>query len=513
MNTRNVLIATLVALMATGTAFAAISKEHADWGKGPGGYLMTADEAAAWKNVKTDAEAQAFIDLFWARRDPTPATPANEFRDAIDQRIKYADENFTQGRTKGSMTDRGHVFIVMGTPASVQRTGPQSTIQSPNQRSTGPGGVQDYSPKQLWLYEAGKMKIVKLPAPTAEFAFVDQYASNEFKIERTGKVDHRTVLADVSRQYVTQPQLTAVPKFDQKPVATALPASAPAVTTDALKTEAFRSAITAFRAAKENPYKPASLYFTEMVTPSGDYFVPVQLYVPKSTGLSADSVTTFFGVIEDANGAPVMSFEEPATLSTSRGDLYFDRSLKLQPGTYRATLGLSDKDSKPVIMTSRTLELKPLSPTTQGVSRLVLAADVHETPEAAPVGTPYAFGRLKVVPKGDAVFTNKDDITYFVELLGFGIDEGTSLPKVQVKVELAGKPLKQPISAPPMEAAALPLSGAPGPGQYAIISTLPLGAMKNPVPPGEYTLRLKMTDQVTKQSFTAEQPMTIVAAQ
>jgi hypothetical protein len=35
--------------------------------------------------------------------------------------------------------------------------------------------------------------------------------------------------------------------------------------------------------------------------------------------------------------------------------------------------------------------------------------------------------------------------------------------------------------------------------------------MKNPLPPGDYTLRLKVFDQVKKESWTVEQPLRIVA--
>lgn len=58
-------------ITATG-AFAALSAPYATWGDGPAAFLMTRGEKSAWKRVKTDDQAIAFIDLFWARRDPTP---------------------------------------------------------------------------------------------------------------------------------------------------------------------------------------------------------------------------------------------------------------------------------------------------------------------------------------------------------------------------------------------------------------------------------------------------------
>src|SRR5260370_40352165 len=45
----------------------ALSDKFADFGKGPEQFLMTREELAQWKTVRSDADAQAFIDLFWLR--------------------------------------------------------------------------------------------------------------------------------------------------------------------------------------------------------------------------------------------------------------------------------------------------------------------------------------------------------------------------------------------------------------------------------------------------------------
>ena len=88
------------------------------------------------------------------------------------------------------------------------------------------------------------------------------------------------------------------------------------------------------------------------------------------------------------------------------------------------------------------------------------------------------------------------------------------MPKLQVKLELAGAGTKEKpgktISAPISDATALPLTGAPGVGQYAIMAGIPLGEMKTPLPAGDYTLRVKVYDQVKKQSWTVEQPMKLI---
>lgn len=514
-----VFVACAIAATMAVSAFAQLSAENREWANGPVKWIMTPDETAKWKQVRTDADAKAFIDLFWARRDPTPATPVNEFRDEFNRRVEYADAQFGQARKKGSMTDRGRVFIVLGPPYSVARTNPQGqgTIQAPG--DTSQGTIQGYSPRQLWTYDQARTS-VDLGQPKAEIAFIDQYASNDWTLERQARTNVDNLLKKTVAAAVTQPNLTAPPTYAQAAPVPA-PAPEPPPQTPApsgeLKSESLVSAIQAFRGAKTNPYKALGFTYTEMLSPSGEFFVPVQLYIPKDANLTADSVTTFFGVIEDNAGTQVMTFEEPATLSASRGDLYFDKSLKLKPGTYRATLGLAGADGKPVVMTTSPMEVKELQPTTAGITRLVLAADLHQTEEAAPAGAPYAFGRVKIVPKGDRTFTNRDEITYFVEVINPALDEGTQMPKLQVKLELQAAPGKdgkpgRKISAPPSDVNALPLTGAPGAGQYAVVAGIPLGEMKNPLAPGEYTFRVTVYDQIGNRNWTTEQSLKLVAA-
>jgi GWxTD domain-containing protein len=516
---KQLLIACAAVAILAPSAFAQLSAENRDWASSAVQYIMTPQEQAQWKQIKTDAEAKAFIDLFWAKRDPSANTPVNEYREGFEQAMKYADEHFGEGRRKGSLTDRGRVLLLLGAPSRIERTGTSGTSSSlPGMSGATSTGDQPV-PTQVWIYDAGKSP--ELAGQALRVTFTDQFSNNNWMMQRGSGVD----LADLTKRAlavtVVNPNLTEVPKTqpqmtEKQPAlpAPATPAPAPAGP-GAYKTESLKSAVDTFKTAKTNPYKPIDVSYTELVSPAGDYYVPLQLYVPKSSGLTADQVTTFFGTVEDATGTPVAIFEEPATLSTSNGDLYFDKSLTtLKPGTYKATLGLADKSGAPVIMTTQPIELKGLSKEETGISRLVLASDVHQTEAAALVGAPYAFGRVKIVPKGDRIFTNKDEITYFVEVVNPGIDPATNMPKLQVKLELAGAGTKdkpgRTISAPISDATPLPLTGAPGAGQYAIMAGIPLGDMKTPLPVGDYTMRVKVYDQVKKLSWTAEQPLKII---
>lgn len=91
------------------------------WGEGPVKYLMTSDEKREWTRASDPVTRSEFVTKFWAARDPKPETPENEFRNEFARRVAYADANFAQGETRGSLTDRGMVFALLGPPTYVGR--------------------------------------------------------------------------------------------------------------------------------------------------------------------------------------------------------------------------------------------------------------------------------------------------------------------------------------------------------------------------------------------------------
>lgn len=93
----------------------------ADWGSGPVRYLMTADEKREWERLSDPGARSEFITTFWSSRDPSPETPRNEIREEFERRILFADRALGQGEIRGSLTDRGMVFVLMGPPFTVGR--------------------------------------------------------------------------------------------------------------------------------------------------------------------------------------------------------------------------------------------------------------------------------------------------------------------------------------------------------------------------------------------------------
>jgi fructose-specific component phosphotransferase system IIB-like protein len=82
------------------------------WDNSPQGYFMTKAERLQWAAIKTDDEAQAFVDHFLASRGPG-------FADEVASRAAQADAHLTIGKKlPASKTLRGKAIILLGAPTA-----------------------------------------------------------------------------------------------------------------------------------------------------------------------------------------------------------------------------------------------------------------------------------------------------------------------------------------------------------------------------------------------------------
>ncbi|HEX7831058.1 MAG TPA: GWxTD domain-containing protein [Thermoanaerobaculia bacterium] len=520
MKIRNFLTAIAVTAVSV-TALAQLSSQYSEWGKGPVTYLMTREEVAKWKLTRNDADAKAYVDLFWARRDPTPDTARNEFKDQFEMRVATADKNFTGEAVKGSMTERGKAYILYGAPKKMERVAAKTEGIEVNADMPARTGNE-----LLWTYEGTPDVPVTFGMPRAQIRFVDRFGNGIYKAERgnfeIGKVNNALVQAAIK-----QPNLTVAPTFTAAqmqaapaPVEAAPEAPAPVVTE--LTTPALATAIADFKAAAKNPYE-GKLFSTtgEFVTTEGVTFVPVMVFVPKSAAVPAEGVT-FFGVVQDESGKNVVAFEEPAKIAPSKDDQYVDKTLAALPaGKYRGYFGLA-QDGKALAITSSEMTLAgSLDKDATAASGLILSNNLYPLTEAQKADDPFAFGGIKVVPKADRVFRTSDELWYFFELRHPGVPapaadapvtvtgEATPLlPKIQVKVDIEGvadadkKKIK--MTAPPREIEAIPMKGVEG--HYGVGNAIPLASFK----PGEYTFTIKVIDTVKKSSYTMSDKFRVI---
>jgi len=136
-------------------------------------YIITKEEREAFSRI-APADRPQFIKEFWARRDPTPGTETNEFKDGYYLRIEEASRLFKQGTTEGWLQERGRIYVTLGPP---------------DNRETYPRGVDLYGkPQEIWWY--GNYPVV----------FIDENWSGDYRMTSLG-AQH---IADINRAQAAQ---------------------------------------------------------------------------------------------------------------------------------------------------------------------------------------------------------------------------------------------------------------------------------------------------------------------
>lgn len=137
-------------------------------------YIASPAELDSLKKT-TGAIRRDLWERFWAKRDPLPATPANEFREQFFMRARIATEQFNESGRPGWETDRGEVYIVLGPP--------DNAIEREVGRDVGaqPNFIE-------WLYE-------NLPGGRLILQFVDRTGFGRYELTQSSKAAFRATAA------------------------------------------------------------------------------------------------------------------------------------------------------------------------------------------------------------------------------------------------------------------------------------------------------------------------------
>jgi GWxTD domain-containing protein len=486
----------VLAMVLTTSAVAAVSPKFADWAQGPVRHLMTKEEAKTWKTLRSDDEAQAFIDLFWARRDPTPNTPRNEFREDFEARVDFAERNFGTATLSGALSDQGKVFILLGPPYRVSGKAGADAASASIFGGATPGNAPVDSQgnlvlghptaepnQQFWMYaHEKKPKFVNQADFTIVFA---DEGRGDWRMGTTERVNPEMLFMQAVNASIVSPKMTKAPVYE-KPA----PVHRTSFTNPDLKT-----AWETFRSGDKQTIGNANLTWGEFVTSEGEQFVSAQIYVPAGGDIPTGQRVTSFAVVENKNGEVVDVKEDDATMMALGSDAYIDRSLDVTPGIYTATFGVASGGR--ILAASRTpMTIEGLDSAAAGVSPLLLASTVYPLKTEWRPADPFTFGGIKVVPKGDALFPPSGDLWYFVELRNPGVtDQG--VPNVRVQIDIQGKTAKGPaeMKFPMKDATLAKLSGEKG--RYGLGLAIPLEGFL----PGDYTMKVRIVDGVLGKNY------------
>ena len=131
-------------------------------------WIVTPEERDAFIKLSKDEERDRFVEQFWLRRDPTPATAENEFKEEHYRRMAYANLHFAAS-VPGWRTDRGRSYIVNGPPSAVK-------MQSSRDDE---GSIR---PTLLWHYHS-----LAEPGKDFDLRFVDVCTCGDYRLEKLPK--------------------------------------------------------------------------------------------------------------------------------------------------------------------------------------------------------------------------------------------------------------------------------------------------------------------------------------
>lgn len=482
------------ALILTGSfASAELSQSLRDWPKGPAGFLLTKKEKKDYSKIKVDGEAQAFIDLFWAKRDPDLESAVNEFKVEFDRRVAYADANFGYGKVAGSMSDRGRTLVVMGPWAHRSALPPGETVQhiesedQANELSEGGGAAE------VWIYRQGQFP-GSIKAEQVAFVFVQtRIGLDDYPLARadTRTVSAMKALAAMPDALLRHPDLKEVPRVGF------IAGSKSATAADL-----------ALLAAEPKPWPDGTAVRTITGTQSPSLH-PLWLFVRVPEGNAA--ATRVVGRVRGAEGAEAGTFVKAIQPLAAAGGNAYEFSLPVPPGKWHVDLALVG-DSGPVAVSTIEAETEAVPADGTYISPFIWGLDVRQEVNAR-LGDPFNVGGWHALPNIGDLYSSKDSISYFCYVVrpGLGAAEAAATgaeavapqPKFEllVKVTLDGTVLGE------LPAQAVTISPVVD-DLFMFGNSLPLAGFRKP---GNYVLELSLRDTVSGVSRTVQIPIVIPA--
>jgi GWxTD domain-containing protein len=488
----------LVAWAVAAFAGAQLSQELKGWPDSPAGFLLTKAERKAYGDITNDAEAKAFIELFWAKRDPDLDTPVNEFKADFQARVDAADRYFSYGSTKGSMSDRGRVLILLGKYAQRRVYKPGELAAESGEE--GPRG-EAMGGNEVWRYTKAQMpKGVKGDEFLCVFSETHPGAG-DFLLERTDRrnITALKVLAAMPDELVLHPKLTEVPRLG-------LLESSKSASPQQL----------AVLAVQPRPWPDGSAVvgvpgvLSETIHP---FWLLVQL--PESAPIAKEAVGRAVSADTGKEAGSFVVATKP--VSTSGGNAY-EFSIPLDAGKWRIDLALLG-DAGPVAVTSYDATVEAPSQEGTYISQLYWGVDIRQEVQAR-LGDPYNIGGWHALPRVDDTYLPSEQLSYFCFVIRPGVAEPPAPP-----TPAAGAP---PPPTPEPAKPKLELSMQLFSGDKKLVETpptavnvslirddlwmfgngLPLGGFKKA---GEYHLVMTLRDTVSNVSRTTTIPVKIAA--
>lgn len=168
-------------------------------------FLATPEEKSEWDKILDPAVRDAFVVEFWKRRDPTPTDDRNEFRDEFEARVAFADYYFGSYDVRGSLSDRGKIFVLLGKPGAVEARG---FHPSDGHLSLSDNAAFGDVSLEIWRYPRTALPVA-IPTSGVTYMFVTHRRIGDHVLHGLGGMSLRALLAAAE-----EPHKTALNRID-----------------------------------------------------------------------------------------------------------------------------------------------------------------------------------------------------------------------------------------------------------------------------------------------------------
>jgi GWxTD domain-containing protein len=484
-------------------------------------WIITDEERAAFKQLSNDEERDNFIEAFWQRRDPTPDTEENEYKEEHYQRIAYANEHFAAG-VPGWKTDRGRIYIVYGKADEIDSHPSGGSYERPMEEG---GGETSTFPFEDWRYRyiegIGQEVIIEfvdtcmcgeyhmtldrsekdalLMTPNAGLTLYEQMGMANKSQRFTGNGLERLGMGpDTSTQQTKE--------FDRLEQFAKLQAAPKVKFTDL--EEAVNSKVIL------NPM-PFDVRADFVKVTSDTVLVPVTIQMRNRdiTFVNKEGVqrgtVNIFARLTTLTGKIVQTFEDtvqvdvPAELlpRTAENASVYWKALPLRPGRYKLNVAVKDVNGDRKGVWSRSIVVPEFSDDKLATSTLIVADDMEPVPTKA-IGTGmFVIGTMKVRPRvapadGKPALFKKDKdqkLNFWMQVYNLGVDEKTHKPSATFEYNITNVATNKQVVQRTETTDTM--------GNVGDQVTLQKSIAAANLQPGIYKIVIKVNDNISKQTI------------
>jgi len=497
-----------------------LTKQYKKWLDEDVVWIISDEERAAFKQLSNDEERDQFIEAFWQRRDPTPDTEENEYKEEHYQRIAYANEHFAAG-IPGWKSDRGRIYIMYGKADEVESHPSGGTYQRPMEEG---GGETSTFPFEQWRYRylegIGQEVIIEfvdtcmcgdyhmtmdrsekdalLYTPNAGLTMWEQMGMASKASRFTGGGMERLGTGPLSSSQSTK-------QFDRLEQFAKLQAPPP------VKFKDLEEIVNTKMIVNLMPFDVRA-DFVKVTSDTVLVPVTVQMKNRDITFVNKDGVqrgtVNIFGRVTTLTGRVVQTFEDtvqvdvPAELlpRTAENSSVYWKALPLRPGRYKFDVAVKDVNGDRKGSWSRGVVVPDFSDDKLATSTLIVADQMESVPSKN-VGTgSFVIGTTKVRPRvapsngKPATFKKDKDqkLNFWMQVYNLGVDEKTHKPSATFEYQITNVATKKSVVQKVESTDQMSNVGE----QVTLQKTIAAANLQ----PGVYKIEIKVNDNISKQT-------------